>query len=387
MRTANYFLVVGWLIVASLARANGPVSPSDTNDDLLPAFWKPYLLYLLPAPEPRLYVEVVAVEGSVPSDAKLGKLRDFLATYCNKPGGIEIVRDEVIPKNAARRVTPETLARRYLKGPPERADAPPPAVMGIICYDGDLTDEPPIWVTGHLASKMALQYRPPARNPRTVLQPYPVIYMNMHYFFKVVRDQLLLHEAGHMLGLAGRTNYAVHFHCLDSHCLMNKQIHVTTHIHRLLMGSRAFTFGQKQLCKRCMAQLAEESKEPPPNLRFVGPVLVRSENGYNVLSLPDRMKLVVGDFTDKDCRKFAAEVRGEMPATGPEEERVTYSVKAEAFRNLAKMREAIEHAKADPDEDVRRVAAVCWRRTGAVLRDPILGRVFQKVRLIHPLRS
>jgi len=42
-------------------------------------------------------VEVDAVEGCVPKQAALEKLRDFLSKYCNKPDGIEILRSDVIP--------------------------------------------------------------------------------------------------------------------------------------------------------------------------------------------------------------------------------------------------------------------------------------------------
>ncbi len=322
-------------------------------------------MYVLASPHPRLYVEVGAVKGCVPSDVALGKLRDFLATYCNKPGGIEIVRDEVIPRNAARRVSPGALARKYMKGPPQRPGAPPPAFMYILCYDGDLTDEPPISAPGHLASKMMMQRRPPARNPRTDILPYPFIYMNMHYCGKIFRGALLLHEAGHMLGLVGRTNYAASHHCLDPDCLMNKEIHVTIHIRRLLLGSGAYTFGQKQLCKRCVAELAGKLKEPPPNLRFVGPVLVRSEDGYQVLSLPSRAELVVGGVNEKDCRQFAAAVRGEAPTTGNNEGRVSCLVKDEAFGELAKMRDALKRAKTDLFEPVQLVAAKAWLKSGA----------------------
>ena len=44
-------------------------------------------------------------------------------------------------------------------------------------------------------------------------------------------------------------------------------------------------------------------------------MLVRSENGYHVLSLPFRVKVIVGDLTDQDCRDFAAAVRAEPPAS------------------------------------------------------------------------
>ncbi len=145
-----------------------------------------------------------------------------------------------------------------------------------------------------------------------------------------------MHEAGHMLGLAGRTNYATNFHCENPFCLMNRTIHISRYIFGL----------QRRPCKYCRAEMAEDAKLPPPNLRFVGPVLVREEKGYSVLSLPGRIRLVVGQYNEQDCDEFASAIRGENELP-PNEPPVSWVVKDEARSNLPVMRETIGRIEAD----------------------------------------
>ena len=70
--------------------------------------------------------------------------------------------------------------------------------------------------------------------------------------------------------------------------------------------------GRKQSppCADCVNELVQAAKQaPPPNLRYVGPVLVHSRPDYDVLALPHRYMLKPGGATDSDCRQFAADVR------------------------------------------------------------------------------
>jgi len=93
----------------------------------------------------------------------------------------------------------------------------------------------------------------------------------------------------------------------------------------------------------------------PANLRFVGPVLVRSEAGYHVLSLPSHGRLVVGDLTDQDCRDFAAAVRAGVRPQGTRGNPQVWDalVKDGASDDLPKLREVLSRAKADPLDAVR----------------------------------
>jgi hypothetical protein len=109
--------------------------------------------------------------------------------------------------------------------------------------------------------------------------------------------------------------------------------------------------------------LAESSRQPPPsNLRFVGPVLVRSESGYHILSLPRRMRIVVGDLTEQDCRDFAAGVHDETPSPGGDngEFLVDAHVDQEVLDDPATMRDLLSGIRTDPYEAVRGAAANPW---------------------------
>jgi tetratricopeptide (TPR) repeat protein len=306
-------------------------------------------LYLLPAPHARLYVEVDAVEGCVPSRKTLDQLRGFLAAYCDKPGGIEIERSDVIPRKAARGISPSALARKYLNGPPADPAAPPPAFIYVLFYNHALCDRAPAPGTGRPAAGAALRPRVWTRNPHVDVQPYPaMIYLDTHLAFRWVQRLVLLHEAGHVLGLAFRPAEAAGGHCLHKACLMSEAFRLPY----LALGL------QRKLCARCAGQLAEVRSQPPStNQRFVGPVLVRSEGAYHVLSLPHRAKAIVGELADRDCRDFAAAVRAETPIAGDDEDeqRAECRLNEDVLNQPATLREVLDRAQAEPDELVRRV--------------------------------
>jgi len=321
------------------------------------SFWQPYLLYILAAPHPRLYVEVDAVEGCAPSDRALSKLRDFLAAYCDKPGGIEIVRSDVIPIAAARGILPNPLARKYLNGPPNDPNAPSTAFMYVLYYSGALSDKHAGAEAGHAGKKASPHPRQREVHPHADLLPYPaIIFMNTNYMTSWGRGEVLVHEAGHLSGLARRSTYAEDYHCLGFTCLMNEYFYFT----RFMLG------WQRRLCKRCVAELADSSRQPPPaNLRFVGPVLVRSEDDYHILSLPKRMRIVLGDLTEQDCRDFAAGVLGKTPAPGGDNEEflVGAQIRQEVLDDPAKMHDIISRVKNDPYDAVRDASARIWTET------------------------
>ena len=346
----------------ALASCSTPkIEPSNGNSDIvkITRFWRPYLLYIQASPYPRLYVEVDAVAGCEPSEATLNGLHDFLTLYCKKPGGIQIVRRDVIPIEAARGIQPRALAREFLKGPPENGAKSTAAFMYLLFYDGKLIDQPGIARTGHGDAKAPSGPRGRNRNPQTDLLPYPAAFINARYGERRVNNDLLLHETGHLLGLVSRRTNAAGFHCLDTTCLMNQALRL--HVSRLLLGRDPII--QHHLCALCVAELQASAKAPAPaNLRFVGPVLVRSEDGYHVLNLPFRVKVIVGDLTEQDCRDFAAAVNAEKPSPGDDDEewRADALVKEEALRDAAKLRAVLARAKADPYEPVQLVVTRMW---------------------------
>ena len=331
-------------------------SQADADALELTGFWQPHQMYLLASPHPRLYVEVDAVEGCNPSEAALNRLRDFLATWCKKPGGIELVRSDVIPVEHALGVLPSALAHKYLNGPPENIAGPPPAFLYVLFFNDVTSDRPTVVETGHPGARAAPPLRLRNRNPHVDMLPYPaMIYLNVHWGYETVRDVALLHEAGHVLGLAFRPTDASAGHCLSHSCLMTKSVHLI----RYLLGLEDAI--DERLCARCVAQLTQRQAQPPPsNLRFVGPVLVRSETGYHVLSLPHRAKVLLGELSEQDCRDFAAAVRAETSSRGDRETERRVDASAKDNLEPGKMRELITRISADPDPFVPRLAPKLW---------------------------
>jgi tetratricopeptide (TPR) repeat protein len=340
------------VVITSCSTAKAPRSQSNPEILKVTGFWHPELLYILPSPCSRLYVEVNAVEGCQPGDESLNKLREFLSTYCNKPEGIEIVRGTVIPAVTARGVPLRALARKFMNGPPRNA-ASNTAYLQVLYCDPALCDKPAIPETG-TPTVSAAHRRKAERKPHVDFLPYPaVMYINPRYGPKNVQNELLVHEAGHELGLAGRTTNAFAYHCLDENCLMNWTIRY--HLGRLLLGKDPIK--QRQLCPDCIAQLKESSRQTAPtNLRFVGPVLVRSETNYYVLTLPDRVKVIAAKLTEQDCLDFASAVRAEKIPPENDDLRVDWFIQDELLDQPAKVTELFNQAKADPLESMRGVA-------------------------------
>ena len=129
---ATRALITACMIVAGCSTPDATRSQGRVDWVQLSGFWQPHLLYLLDSPYPRLYVEVDAVEGCAPEDATLNKLRDFLATHCRKPEGIEIARSDVIPIKDARGVPSKALAHKFLNGPPENTGDSSPAFLYVL---------------------------------------------------------------------------------------------------------------------------------------------------------------------------------------------------------------------------------------------------------------
>jgi hypothetical protein len=315
-------------------------------------FWQPYHLYTHASPYPRLYVEVDAVQGSEPSDATLNKLREFLTTHCQKPEGVEIVRSDVIPTTEAKGIVRKSLAYKFFSGPPQPAPDQQPAVMYVLFYDGALCDQPAPSETQQTRKKSSER----KQLPHVELLPYPAaIFINTRYGPPRARDEVLLHEAGHLLGLVRRSKDASDNHCANRTCFMNPTLSI--YMMRLLLGRDPIK--QHRLCEQCLAELAAISATPSTttNLRFAGPVLVRSETGYHVLSLPSRVRLVVGDLAEQDCHNFAATVRNETPPAAMNEYRADGFVKDALVPEPAKLREIIARVQNDPFAPVREMGS------------------------------
>ena len=305
------------------------------------AFWKPYLLYLKPTPHDRMHVEVDAVAGCEPAMKELESLGAFLGAHCEKPGGIEIRKSSVIPRSEARGLSRRELARQWMNGPP--TEGREPAYLYVLYYDGRLGGR------GKAAGA----------NPHTELLPYPAaIFINRGYrplLAPWMKDALVRHEAGHVLGLAQREERAKGGHCTEKECLMSANLKI--HILRLLTGRDPVT--QKQLCQHCLRQLEQASKLPPKkNLSFGGPVLVREEQGYRVLSLQGSLALVIGGGREEAVAHFRQRERTRKTEAGQEPDTLFYYAWiAEGMRKESDEVQAIlDRASRDPFGMVRDAA-------------------------------
>jgi len=344
------------MIVAGCSTPDATRSQGRVDWVQLSGFWQPHLLYLLDSPHPRLYVEVDAVEGCAPDDASLNKLRDFLAAHCRKPEGIEIARSDIIPIKDARGVPSKALARKFLNGPPENTGHSSPAFLYVLFYDGALCDQTTVSPLGQPREHRPARWKEKNANPHVDLMPYPaIIFMNTRYVPSVTKNEALLHEAGHALGLVRRTAHASDYHCLDRNCLMNAAISMS--VVRRLLGLKPVK--QNQFCQWCEAELADNWGKPPAaNVRFVGPVMVRSEDGYQVLSLPDHVGLSVGNQVEEACRNFVSLVRSDpQHLENTDKWKWISLVKDEMHNEPAKLRDIVNRAKTDPYERVRIVAS------------------------------
>lgn len=298
--------------------------------------------YLLSSPHSRLYVEVDAVEGCEPTETALVQLHEFLSKRCQKPDGVKIMVSDIIPRKAARKTGPRALARRYLNGPPDD-NASPPAFMYVLYYPG--------W--------------PGFVPPFAEVTPYPGIYFNARFSLGIASDEILLHEAGHLLGLVNRTEQIANGHCSISGCQMNNHWGYLRQF-RWLPGRK-----QSPLCADCLNELAQAVKQSRPStLRYVGPVLVHPRSDYDVLTLPHRCMLKPGGATDSDCRQFAADVHAKAVTANDDWFRIDCRANAEFFDNPLLVTRMMIDCLADPLPAIRKFGPGVLLRTALNRYEP-----------------
>lgn len=320
---ASLLLVVCGLILSGCAAASKDRAEKDSSTLNIPDSWHPELLYLQDSPHDRLYVEIDAVAGCEPKESEVRTLRDFLVTHCTKPGGIEIVRNDVIPLSAAKGISAKALARRYLNGPDTNSISAA-AFLYVLFYND-----------AHSADAAVTKRSKPA-NPHAEIWPYPTIYFNTRYLPSMLRDEGLVHEAGHILGLARRSSDKS-LHCPNDSCLMKSHLRIL----------RVFVGSQKSICADCRAELTARAIQPPlKDIRFSGAVLVRAETHYHVLSLPDRITLIIGGFDEKIVTQFARLVRSGTVENG-DQVFFNCTVQEEILADAEKVSQTLASLKAD----------------------------------------
>src|ERR1035437_2878896 len=347
-----------WLL-AALVGLSGCVTPNERGDETR---WQPQLLYLNRSPYPSLYVEVGAVAGTEPSDAVLEQLRQFLTRYCDKPGGIRIVRDNLIPRSEARGFSHDALARRHVQGPPADATNPPPAFIYILYYDSALCQPPGAGPHGPIHKHLSLQSDfswVTSFQPHTHWMPFPAaIHMDRRYLKGLPRSLeglILMHEAGHVLSLTQNENHRFNNHCTDRKCLMAPKLMVD--LPRALFSKQKTR--QTDLCAMCQEDLMTgRMAAAPTNLAFLGPVLARLEQDYCVAVLPGELLVVSGDLDRSDAEAFLKEIRknaGGSEAGTHVEFQTRWSMRLhDSPEDWARQMAALENAKTDRLEDVRK---------------------------------
>src|SRR5688572_19947711 len=98
-------------------------------------FGDSHLVYFRPEPYRGLHVEVDAVEGTEFTETELRELEMVLRQWTQKPDGVAVVKSSLIPRPAARGHSADSLASRYLDGPPTTTNEPQSAYLYILVYD------------------------------------------------------------------------------------------------------------------------------------------------------------------------------------------------------------------------------------------------------------
>ena len=235
----------------------------------LSTYQKPEQLYLLPEPCPRLYVEVDVVEGAEPPPEALAALKETLEEFCDKPGGIEIVQGDPIPLSDVRGKSSRLIALQHLDGPPKQVDSGQTAYLYILFFNS--------------SQQNSKEEKPHAG------RYYPcAVYIDLGFErgwpFKHLSREIMIHELGHILGLSKNTNHGDGAHCRNENCVMFPQI---------LVGMRTWLFGippekrQDKFCDDCLSDIEVTKKnQSDGKLHFLGPLLVRREEGYTVATAP-----------------------------------------------------------------------------------------------------
>jgi len=314
-----------------------------------PDFWQPHLLYLQRAPCDWLYVEIDAVEGAEPKDATVEALRGMLQRWCDKPGGVRVVRDDLLPRDEARGLALTVLDLRLMDGPPKEAEGA--AYLHILFYDHRLLPEPVLGgkAYGHV---LALPY------PATVYIDRGNLKTSWLGLANCFEKWLLFHEVGHALGLVRNPDH-LHSdgtHCRHASCIMYGHGGVATFLARAFT-LQWFTSDEKEFCCQCRQDLAAMRDGPPDEkLSFVGPVLVRAEGQYHVLALPNDVTVYFGPLDTVSWSEVLDDARRHATEAAPSSGVYGGLAMSERFGGVDELAAAIEGAKADPDPFVRWLA-------------------------------
>lgn len=294
-------------------------------------FWKPWLLNTARAPYAKLYVEVDAVRGAEPPQRWLDEMEAFLREQCDKPGGVTVVRSDLIAPEEAAASSVTSLALRHLDGPP-----PESAYIYVLYYNS------------------ALNPQLKTANPHAVVFPYPcAVVVDRNYneagFGDVLGSLILKHEVAHLLGAARDPAHGDGAHCGRRGCLMNPAFEYAG------AGRGAGLQLQMTFCADCLRDMARwRATEAPGNLRFQGAYLARREAGYSVLTLPNAVHLHLGTAETLPGGPLWAAMK--RAGSGPLQGREGFILSSSATGSTASVRTALRSAEKDPVSMVRKSA-------------------------------
>jgi len=303
----------------------------------------PEATYLRPAPYDRLYVKVDRVEGVSVDPRWLADLKAFLAAHCRKPRGIQMEQGKPIPLKAVKGYSPNQIAGMRIDGPP--AGAVRTAYLYVLFYD----------------SRKLGHKRPDS--PHVSYGDYPcAIYYDVAYARKeqpYFAPNALRHEAGHALGLCKNRAHGDGVHCSDKACLM----------YWTFVLPRDWSHHppvREELCKDCLNDLRQaQADRPDGRFFFAGPVLVRQEKSYWVLSYPGMVGLAFDRQHATDWRGLVHDYRVWIRTKGKTADGGVYAVwqlRAQSRDAVSRLNQALERARKDPSPLVQDTAKEAQRQ-------------------------
>ncbi|RME70171.1 MAG: hypothetical protein D6776_12040 [Planctomycetota bacterium] len=292
----------------------------------------------------------------VPKPRELAIFERFLRRYCDKPEGITIALDDRLSEGALAGEDPALVALRHMDGPPQGGGES--AYLYVLIFDSRLESRP-------------------VPDPPRVLRSCPTAILIDRAWLLAHRKPTigqrallavaLVHGAGEVLGLWPEANGRP-AGCADRGCVMDRAIFDVSPLDVTL--GRA-SLDEPRLCAPCRARLlAGRAGKAPGNLRFVGPALVRSAQGYYVASLPFYSWLGIGQPKDLAVDELLANAVAYMEQRpGYHARGVSYVDGAVPWPLAPERRKAVaaalRRAARDPDRAVARLARLLERKLRA----------------------
>ena len=231
---------------AHLPKPEGPPGPGSRD-----------ALFLDAAAAPSLLIEIDRVEGTSP---RPGALRTFLSRverYLNKPGGVRMVVDDIIPADEWQEDdrSIRKLAKHYrsvVASDPEHT-----AVLHVIYAPKLGNYRGYCWSRKHYDD---LEF--PHDSALIVLLQgniKPLLWVTG------VKQEasVLIHEMGHALGLSSNPGHSYKGHCTNAHCLMYNGVDVRTFF-LYFFPTLFFGYLPLDFCSDCLADLHPSGTDETP---------------------------------------------------------------------------------------------------------------------------